>query len=206
MKFYFLRHPETIANKKGLIYGWTDYDYTEKGREMMEEMPERIARLSFDKIYASPLGRAKKLADAISERTKIPVIEDDRIKEMNFGMLEGLDFFEARKSHGDILDKLFSDYDGFTVPQGESSLDVKKRAMAFLDEIKEEDGACLLVTHAMFIHTAMSYLLQLDPHIMWKFKIEPCMVVCVEYREGFSVMKSMVPFEETDGFFIVDKK
>ena len=206
MKFYFLRHPETIANKKGLIYGWNDYDYTEKGHEMLTAMPDKIAGLRFDKIYASPLGRASRLAKAIAAKREMPVIFEDRIKEMNFGILEGKDFFEAKQTHADIMDKLFTDYDEFQVPEGESSRMVMDRAASFLDGVKEEDSSCLVVTHAMFIHAAMSHLLEFDPQIMWRFRIDPCTVVCVDYREGYGVLKSMVPFEETDSFFIVDPK
>ena len=200
MRFYFLRHPQTIANQKGLIYGWTDYDYTEKGEEMLEAMPRRAAGLSFDRIYASPLGRARKLAEAIGREKGLSVICDDRIKEMNYGILEGMDFAQAKKEHGEIMKHLFSDFRSFTVPQGESSLDVRRRAESFFDGIKEQEGACLVVTHAMFIHSAMSYLLNLDLDVMWRFRIEPCMIICLDYENGYGAVKGMIPYEWPEGF------
>lgn len=206
MKFYFLRHPETMANKQGLIYGWTDYDYTEKGYQMIQAMPEKLDGMRFDCIYASPLARASRLADAIAKHRGMEVILDDRIKEMHFGMLEGMDFMAAKETHGEIMEKMFSDYEEFQVPGGESSKMVKERAMSFLNEKKNDPGSCLVVSHAMFMHTAMSCLLEFDPQSMWRFRIDPCTVVCIDYRDGYGLLKSMIPFEDTDNFFIVDPK
>ena len=104
------------------------------------------------------------------------------------------------------MEKMFTDYEEFQVPDGESSKMVKDRAVSFLDEKKNEQGSCLVVTHAMFIHTAMSCLLNFDPQSMWRFRIDPCTVVCVDFREGYGLLKSMIPFEDTDHFFIVDPK
>lgn len=206
MKFYFLRHPETLANKQGLIYGWNDYEYTDKGQAMYEAMPERMDEYSFGKIYSSPLGRARKLAEAVGKRRGMEVTADDRIKEMSFGILEGIPYREAKEKHSEVVTRLFGDLENFTVPGGENTNDVTERAASFLDEIKEKDGAVLIVTHAMFMHTAMSYLLDMPRNSMWHFKIDPCMVVRIDYKDGFGVLKSMVPYEETDGTYIVDVK
>lgn len=206
MKFYFLRHPETVANERGLIYGWEDYDYTEKGREMYEAMPERMEKYSFDKIYSSPLGRAHKLAEAIGQRKGMEVISEDRIKEMGFGEMEGISYIEAREKYPDVVKNLFGDMENFRVPGGENAKDVAERAGSFLDEIKEEDGSVLIVTHAMLMHSAMSCLLNMPRNEMWHFKIDPCMVVRIDYKDGYGVLKSMIPYEETDGTYIVDVK
>ena len=206
MKFYFLRHPETLANQRGLIYGWKDYGYTEKGEEMFRAMPERMDEFQFDRIYSSPLGRAARLAEAIGQHRNLPVTLDERIKEMNFGILEGLPYLEAKRKYPEVVTRIFNDLENFTVPGGENTDDVTARAGSFLDEIKEEAGAVLMVTHSMFMHTAMSYLLDLPRRDMWHFKIDPCMVVRIDYKDGFGVMKEMIPYEETDGTYIVDVK
>ena len=204
LRFYFVRHPETYANKYGLIYGWKDYAYTEKGHAMFEQMPARLDDYKFDRIYSSPLGRAKKLAEAVGERRNMPVKVDERIKEMNFGILEGIPYRKAQQEYPDVVDRIFGDLNNFTVPEGENTADVTARAASFLDEIKEEDGSVLIITHSMFMHTTMSYLLDLPREDMWHFKIDPCMIVRIDYKDGFGVLKGMIPFEETDDLYIVD--
>lgn len=206
MKFYFVRHPQTLANQFGLIYGWKDYDYTEKGQEMFEAMPDILREYKFERIYTSPLGRAKKMAERIGESFNLPVLVDDRIKEMNFGILEGIPYMEAEKQFPDIVNRIFGNLENYTVPEGENTDDVTARAASFLDEIKEDDGAVLIVTHAMFMHTAMSYLLDIPRNQMWHYKIDPCMIVRIDYKNNFGVLKGMIPYEETDDLYIVDVK
>lgn len=204
MKFYFIRHPETLANKKGLIYGSGDYDYTDKGREMVDAVPEILDAYSFDRIFTSPLGRAKKLADAIGKHRNIPVTVDERIKEQNFGILEDVPYMDAHIKYPDIVKRLFGDIDNYRVPGGENTNEVIARAADFLDELKNEEGAVLIVTHSMFLHSAMSYLLNIPRNDMWHFKIDPCMIVRIDYRNNFGVLKEMIPYEETDSMYIVN--
>ena len=99
MRFYFLRHPETRANERSLIYGWGNYDYTEKGEEMFREILPRMDDYDFDRIYTSPLDRARKLAEAIGARRDKPVIVEERLKEMHYGILEGMPYPEAVSLH-----------------------------------------------------------------------------------------------------------
>lgn len=199
MKMYLLRHPETIANQEGIIYGWTDYDYTDHGNQMIQELPDRIGMLEFDEIYSSPLGRAKKLAEAIGEKKSLPIIFDDRLKEMNFGDLEGIHYRKAQESHKEVLENLFTNFDDFVVPGGESSNMLLERAKSFFDSIKDQEGSCLIVSHAMLIHTAMSYLLKFPTESLWRFRLEPGTVICLDYQEGYCCIKSMIPFEEKEG-------
>ena len=196
MNFYLLRHPETIANRDKIIYGWTDYAYTVRGEKMVEEIPGNLSQLNFDMLYSSPLGRASKLAEAIAERKQMEVHYDDRIREMNFGILEGLKFEEAKVSHKEIMDQLFSDFTKFEVPEGESCGIVLNRAKSFFDEIKDDEGSCLVVAHAMLIHMSMAYLLDIDIKNIWRFIIEPGMLLHLEYKEGYGMLKSMIPYKE----------
>ena len=89
MKIYLVRHPETIANRDGIVYGWMDYPYTEVGQEMARRIPSYFRGLEIDAVYSSPLGRARRLAEGIGQETGRSVQTDDRLKEMNFGVLEG---------------------------------------------------------------------------------------------------------------------
>ncbi len=204
MRFYILRHPETVANERSLIYGWENYEYTKKGEEMFREIQKRMDAYRFDRIYTSPLGRARKLAEAIGERRKKDVIVEERLKEMHYGILEGMPYPEALQKYPRVLDRLFGDLEHFTVPEGESIDHVTARVGEFLDEIKEEEGAVLLVTHSMLTHTALSCLLDLPRNDMWHFKIDPCMLIRVDYHDGYGVLKFMIPYEETDGTYIVN--
>ena len=50
----------------------------------------------FDICFTSPLTRAKQTAYYVLGNRQIPVIEDKRIQEIDFGVLEGSQFKDAQ--------------------------------------------------------------------------------------------------------------
>ena len=58
VKLILIRHPETEANAKRLIYGRTESEYTEKGRASVATVVEQLSQIDIHMIYSSPLKRA----------------------------------------------------------------------------------------------------------------------------------------------------
>ena len=105
---------------------------------------EEILRqgLKIDKILYSPLIRAKETARQISEAAGIPMKEEIRLKEQNFGMYEstprdGAEFKKAKEN-------FVSSYGG-----GESMLKLCQRIYNLLDDLRERSDTetVLLVAH-----------------------------------------------------------
>lgn len=59
------------------------------GRAQALDLAHRIGHLKIDKIIASDLSRAKETADIINQFFSIPMIVDARLREFNYGDLEG---------------------------------------------------------------------------------------------------------------------
>ena len=102
--FYYVRHGQTVWNVENKICGATDIPLTPLGYEQARELGEEILRqgLKIDKILYSPLIRAKETARQISEAAGIPMKEEIRLKEQNFGMYEstprdGAEFKKAKE-------------------------------------------------------------------------------------------------------------
>ena len=95
--FYYVRHGQTVWNVENKICGATDIPLTPLGYEQARELGEEILRqgLKIDKILYSPLIRAKETARQISEAAGIPMEEEIRLKEQNFGMYGGRIYAEA---------------------------------------------------------------------------------------------------------------
>ena len=87
--FYFVRHGQTVWNVEGKICGATDIALTELGHEQAMELGRKIKEegVKIDEILYSPLVRAKETARHISEVTGIPMREEMRLKEQNFGKI-----------------------------------------------------------------------------------------------------------------------
>ena len=93
MVFYLVRHGQTDWNKEGKIQGQTDIPMNGEGVRQMNELADRIVRegITFDKLIASPMDRARKSAEIIAEKTGFSgnVVFDADFIERNCGLLEG---------------------------------------------------------------------------------------------------------------------
>ncbi|MBR6256949.1 MAG: histidine phosphatase family protein [Lachnospiraceae bacterium] len=166
---YFVRHGETVWNKENKICGATDSPLTELGHRQAVGTGEKIRELGIkaDIILYSPLSRAKDTAVHISEICGIPLREEKRLFEQNFGKYEstprnGKEFIEAKK-------QFLNRYDG-----GESMFQMAQRIYNLLDELKEEGGSYILVAHNGIARVVNSYFHEMTNDEYAAFGIRNC--------------------------------
>ncbi len=144
MKIILVRHGESIGNKKNIIQGQTDFKLSKKGREQAKKLALRFKKNKIDIIYSSDLNRAKETANIIRKfHKKTPIFFSELLRERNFGYLEGK-----------IADKIdISEFRNKKPKGGETSLEVKKRARTFLNNLlkKYSNETILVVTHGGII-------------------------------------------------------
>lgn len=137
---YFVRHGQTEWNKIGRMQGHIDIELNDEGKSQAQIVKEKLNGIKFDKVFSSPLKRAKETAKIICDQE---IIIDDRLIERYNGELEG-------KLKSEI--EVFPDFnDPNDTRFGIESLDhFKERINSFLDEIvKKYKGKNILVaTHA----------------------------------------------------------
>lgn len=94
MEIYIVRHGQTVWNASNRLQGRADIELNERGRALAGETGRSLEQTAFDKIYSSPLIRAYETACLIRGYRNIPIIRDDRLKELSFGIYEGRNFKE----------------------------------------------------------------------------------------------------------------
>lgn len=170
---YFTRHGQTIWNVENKICGVTDIALTELGHEQARELGRKILDegLCIDEILCSPLIRARDTALEIAGITGIPVREEMRLIEQNFGKYEttprnGAEFQEAKKS-------FINHFEG-----GETMLHLAQRIYNLLDEIRAESGekTYLLVAHNGIARVVHSYFYDMENEAYSAFGIRNCEV------------------------------
>ena len=82
MEIYILRHGQTVWNKSRLLQGSRDIELCEDGRSVARERRDQLKDVDFDVIYSSPLKRAYETACIIRGDRDIPIIKDDRLREI----------------------------------------------------------------------------------------------------------------------------
>ena len=131
-------------------------------------------KIKIDEILYSPLIRAAKTAEYIAEVTKIPMREEVRLKEQNFGKYEstprnGMEFAQM-KEH------FIYDFDG-----GETMLHLAQRIYNLLDELAAEDKTYLLVAHNGISRVVHSYFYNMENEEFAKFGIKNCELCRYEF-------------------------
>lgn len=154
MKISVIRHGETDSNMANKLMGQRDDgSLNSKGTEQANEIAKNIKAGDFDVIFTSPLKRAKKTAEIIANKIKVPIIENVDILERDFGDMTGKSWDEmncAIKSDNAHLKEadLEQKYD-YRPYGGECAEDVKKRVIKFINELNTNysNKKILVVTH-----------------------------------------------------------
>lgn len=149
MKIYFVRHGQTVSNKKGTVTGHIDSPLNEKGIEQARQASMEIPS-NFKIIYSSDLIRCKQTTEIINQKLHLPVKYDSRLRERNFGSLSGKTWEEIGSDLKDLDTNQKYDYRPYG---GESVEDLKKRLFDFIEEIShtKKSGEVLVVAHGGII-------------------------------------------------------
>lgn len=89
MGIYYVRHGQTDWNLHNKMQGKTDIALNENGRQQAKITKEKLKDVPITRIYCSPLARAKETAQIINENWGLDILEEERIKERDFGVYEG---------------------------------------------------------------------------------------------------------------------
>ena len=152
MRLFAARHGQTQWNVDNKICGVTDVPLTEEGWAQARALAEKTVDLELDLVICSTMLRAKQTASAVAEKLNIPVIEDPRLVEQNYGIYEGMD----RKTPGFLENKR---HFAVRYPGGESMMDVAHRIYGLLEDIKRDYAGrnVLLVCHGGVLRLVRSY-------------------------------------------------
>ena len=199
MLLYIVRHGETRLNEKGCLQGWIDEPLNQKGRDLALETGEGLKDVRFDLIFTSPLIRAKETAELVSKPSRkqfgeIPIVEDDRLKEINWGSWEGEGCLENNFSVPcDHYNQFFTDaYDFEGAPDGESVKEVCERTADFYQKLignpEYQDKTILISTHG-YAMRAMLRQVYTDLSDFWHGHVPyNCAVNIVEVKDGKSTL------------------
>ena len=131
-KWYLVRHGETDWNKEGRVQGHSDVPLNETGRAQANAAAELLKDKQIDIIISSNLSRAKQTAEIIAEATGAEIIVDPSLKEMSYGITEGMLIAEIREKYGSFTEQ------SHKTLGGESFEEVEKRVMDTLQKHKKD--------------------------------------------------------------------
>lgn len=129
-----IRHGETVWNSEQRFQGHGDSALTEGGRKQVIALGRRMQEFNFDTLISSDLGRTRETAAIIAGFTTHPVKLDSRLRERNYGVLEGLTVPEIKAGHSEVYNRFNTDDPDYIIPGGESHRQHYQRNVAFFEE------------------------------------------------------------------------
>lgn len=138
LSIVFETHSVTTDNEAGLATGWLEGELSEQGRHLAAELGARRAGEQLAAVFSSDLHRAAETASIAFGDRDVPVLRDWRLRECNYGTLNG---GSAEVMHADRLAHLDTPY-----PGGESWRQAIERVGWFLRDVASRyDGTRILV-------------------------------------------------------------
>ena len=140
---YIIRHGQTDWNIEHRIQGKTDIVLNTEGIKQVELITQKIANLKIDSIISSDLKRAYMTAQIINEKFNKTIKADKRLREFNFGTLEGI-------TRDQITQEIWKKFDENSKQfNAETKKEVFNRIKSFIDDIKSKNlnKNVLVVTH-----------------------------------------------------------
>lgn len=174
---YVIRHGRTDWNAAKKLQGQIDIPLNDEGRQMAKDAAALYNDVHFDVCYCSPMKRAKETAALFLEGRDIPIIYDDRLKEISFGECEGYE--NPIQSPECPVYSFFHNPDEYIPPKGaESYDDLFSRTGDFLNSIAlplhNEGKSILIVGHGAMNSSIICQLKNVPLKDFWKAGIENC--------------------------------
>lgn len=146
--FFCMRHGLTDWNAQSRIQGNTDTSLNDEGRDMARAWAKTLDGGGLDLIVTSTLDRARETGAIVNETLGLPMIEDERLGEQDWGEWTGLTKAELGDMRKLVRQQENKGFD-FRPKGGESRNDVLMRACDALIDISEEHPgkSILVVTH-----------------------------------------------------------
>src|SRR4029078_12109006 len=129
VRLVFETHSLTVDNELGIATGWLGGALSARGRALAEELGERRRDDVFAVVFASYLTRAVETADIAFAATDIPVLLDWRLRELDYGELNGARADAIAAERARRVDLPF--------PGGESYHGAVARVASFLEDVRD---------------------------------------------------------------------
>ena len=191
--FYIVRHGQTNWNILGKTQGHGNSNLTQQGIDQANDLADTITDYPIDYIYSSDLGRAIETADILANKLNLSVKKTSNLREMGFGVWEGLLIDEIKKDYEDIYKTWRDEPHLVNIPGGETLQFIKDRVDAFISELNEEheNKHIILVTHSVTVRVMLLSFLNSGLENIYRIKQDNTAMNIVEFRNYGPVILKM---------------
>jgi broad specificity phosphatase PhoE len=135
-------HSRTVDNERGIATGWLQGELSASGRDFAVELGRRWQDTELATVYTSDLRRARQTAEIAFAGRRVPVVSDARLRECNYGSLNGMPVARLEAERAQHVDTPY--------PNGQSYRQVVDQARSFLRDValRHQNETILLIAHS----------------------------------------------------------
>lgn len=181
-RIILIRHGETGANRQKKYIGRKNSKLTSYGIYQARCVKEAMAKHSIDDIFVSSSKRALEFSNIIFGKREKKVL--DVLREMDFGVLEGLSYSSALKKYPRAYNLWLKDPERFNIPKGEPLADFKERVLKAFEKIVSDNygRSVAVITHGGPIMLIVGKILKSKK--LWKIMPHLASITIVEFKKN----------------------
>ncbi len=187
-----IRHGEIGGKYRGTFVGKTDVPLSPEGRRQAERLRTFLRPHPRTIFLSSPLLRCLETARIAAEPFGIPVEVEDDLREIDFGLWEGLSFEEIAAASADAVEGWAGFDEDFAFPEGErigGFLDRIAGIGGWLASLDAEDA--IVFTHGRVIRALICYFLNLPPRNYLHFKVRYASATTIRLFESGGILTGL---------------
>jgi broad specificity phosphatase PhoE len=171
LEIVFETHSWSVDNEQGIASGWRPSRLSEFGKQQAKELGARRRDDGLSAVFTSDLARAVETAELAFVGTDLPIVRDARLRECDYGSMNGRPVAELDAVRLRHVDEPF--------PEGESYRQAVERVRDFLDELaRARDGERVLLIGHSATRWALDHLVDGEP-------LEELVAAPFDWREGW---------------------
>lgn len=189
-KIYLIRHGESEWNKLKKVQGQVNTQLTELGKIQAKAMGNRLIKENIDIIYTSDLSRAFDTAKIIGKTLNRPINITESIREINFGVWEGLTNLEVQQKYKDQYNIWIKNPEKLNLNGAENLESLKNRVMLWTSSILQENMGknIAIVSHSATLKVLLLSLLDIPLYNYKNFSISNLGLNIIELRQYNNVL------------------
>jgi alpha-ribazole phosphatase len=190
-RLYLVRHGQVADGHTSRYHGHNDIGLSPQGLRQLADLAEHLKDTPLAGIYASDLSRTLTGAESLSRGRDLKPQAIPELREINFGVWEGLTFTEIAERYPQDLQARFDDLANFRIPGGESLMDLRRRALPRLQELLwQHDGEALaLIAHAGINRVILSEALGLPLNNLFRLDQNYGCLNIIDYFPDLAVVR-----------------
>jgi probable phosphoglycerate mutase len=160
---FLVRHGTTIWHAENRYAGVSDVELDPRGYTQAERLASWASEAGLAAVWSSPLSRARETAFPAARAAGLELRIDERLREIDFGKIEGKTMAEAEQLFSEEMRRFRVDPAACPMPGGEDPYKAARRAVSALRDISAShpQGRVLVVAHNTLIRLTLCSLISI---------------------------------------------